>query len=356
MMDRKSFAEQLLSISIPSNMPFEEQQKALEPLLKTAHDLLPDKLYRFRSCTELCIGAFDKDELWASTADCMNDGFDTRLFIDEKAVKEQLYKSLQNNTDKASILNMLSNLENLPQPLKQVMDSIKNLSEDDINKHVDAFTELVKFDTEEVLQHVNSVGQQAIKFCCFSENIKSPTMWGIYASDESGFALEYDFTQLPYAQSPNETYTRECTLFPMIYGDERFRVPNEYVVFLLQYRLMHMAMVRSGFMTIYPDLAKNILASGVCPDNLMVTKISLQKSKEWERETEWRLFVSSMNDFEFMNAKHGCCIKKPTAIYLGRRIKPINEKILRKLAEEKNIPVYKMKLDDESPTYDMLSV
>ena len=85
----------------------------------------------------------------------------------------------------------------------------------------------------------------------------------------------------------------------------------------------------------------------------MVTKISLHKSKEWEREAEWRLFCSSLNDQEFTNAKHGYCIKKPTAIYLGRRIKPINEKILRKLAEEKEIPVYKMKLDDKSATYDM---
>lgn len=353
-MEKRSFAERLLSIKIPSNMSMEEQQKALDPLIKTAHALLPDRLYRFRSCSDLSIGAFDKDELWASTADCMNDGFDTRFYIDKKAVKEQLYESLKNNTDRASILNMLSSSENLPQPLKQVASSIRNLSEEDIGKNVEAFTEFVKFDTEEAIQNINSVGQQAIKFCCFSENIKSPTMWGIYASDETGFALEYDFTQLPYAKSPSEIYTRECTLFPMIYGDERFKVPNEYVVFLLQYRLMHMAMVRSGFMNIYPEFAKSILGSGVCPDNLMATKISIHKSKEWEREAEWRLFCSSMNDGEFMNAKHGCCIKKPTAIYLGRRIKPINEKILRKLAEEKSIPVYKMKLDDESPAYEML--
>lgn len=40
-MDRSEFADQLLQTNIPSNMPIEDQQKALDSLVKTAHSLLP---------------------------------------------------------------------------------------------------------------------------------------------------------------------------------------------------------------------------------------------------------------------------------------------------------------------------
>ena len=88
----------------------------------------------------------------------------------------------------------------------------------------------------------------------------------------------------------------------------------------------------------------------------IATKISLHKSIEWEKETEWRMFCTSSNDVEFNNEKHGFCKKKPERIYLGRRISPINEKILVSLAKEKGVPVYKMKLEDESSTYSLTSI
>ena len=96
-----------------------------------------------------------------------------------------------------------------------------------------------------------------------------------------------------------------------------------------------------------------ILSSGIYPDISVVTKVSLHKSDEWEREAEWRLFCTSSNDYEFQTSKHSYCIKKPTALFLGRRISDINEKILRSIADSKSIPVHKMKLDDGSPSYDL---
>ena len=41
-------------------------------------------------------------------------------------------------------------------------------------------------------------------------------------------------------------------------------------------------------------------------------------------------------------------------LFLGRRISTINEKILRKLAEDKAIPLYEMAMDDSSSTYDLV--
>ena len=91
---------------------------------------------------------------------------------------------------------MILNIDSLPQPLMQGVETIRSLSEEEIDKGMATFIEIIHNDTEQALQQLNVAGQQTIKFCCFSESIKSPTMWGIYASDESGFALEYDFSKI----------------------------------------------------------------------------------------------------------------------------------------------------------------
>ena len=38
---------------------------------------------------------------------------------------------------------------------------------------------------------LDAAAQRSIKFACFSENIKSPDMWGHYTNSEEGFALQY---------------------------------------------------------------------------------------------------------------------------------------------------------------------
>lgn len=351
--DRQSFAEQLNSTIIPSNTSPDEQQIKLEALSKTAHNILPKSLFRFRSCSERSISAFDNDQLWVSTADCMNDGFDTRIYIDQREVHDQISKWTLNHIGKEEILQKIANIPYLPQEFAQAIESFKMLSEDEIKELADWVINWVLEDTAKALLQMPSVGQQTLKFCCFSENISSPYMWGIYASNESGFALEYDFTQTFNIMSPNQ-FSREATLFPIIYNDKRYQVSTEYVLYLLEYRLFLTAFINSGIYQKYPEYVNWFLSTGICPDLLMATKISLYKSTEWEKEAEWRLFCTSVNDVTFQREQHSYCIKKPTAIYLGRRISQINEKILRKLAEDKALPVYRMKLDDNSVSYHLI--
>ena len=72
-----------------------------------------------------------------------------------------------------------------------------------------------------------------------------------------------------------------------------------------------------------------------CPDIFEFSKISIHKSLEWKSEKEWRLFYTSKNT-EYNAEQHSFVYKKPTSIYLGRRISSINEKILKDIAKEKN--------------------
>ena len=55
-----------------------------------------------------------------------------------------------------------------------------------------------------------------------------------------------------------------------------------------------------------------------------------------------------------MQQDHPSAKKKPVALYLGRNISKINEKLLRHIAAEKEIPVYKMEIDQSQRNFMLL--
>ena len=85
----------------------------------------------------------------------------------------------------------------------------------------------------------------------------------------------------------------------------------------------------------------------------MSSKVALYKSTEWRQEKEWRLFCTS-EDPNFGLEPHSYIRKSPTALYLGRNIKPINEKLLITIAHEQQIPIYKMILPENSQKYKLV--
>ena len=82
----------------------------------------------------------------------------------------------------------------------------------------------------------------------------------------------------------------------------------------------------------------------------MSSKIALYKSNEWKAEREWRLFCTSTHP-EFQFEKHPCIVKKPNALYLGKNISSIHEKILTDIAKEKKIKIFKMSIDNSNSKY-----
>ena len=82
-MDTSEFAKLLYETRIPSSLSAEEAQKKYEPVLHCISEKTPERLYRYRHCDTRSFEAFDKDQVWVSTAESMNDGFDARLFFDK---------------------------------------------------------------------------------------------------------------------------------------------------------------------------------------------------------------------------------------------------------------------------------
>ena len=132
----------------------------------------------------------------------------------------------------------------------------------------------------------------------------------------------------------------------VIYGEKRFEA-NEFATWLLQQQILQCYLIQHGALALYPQLQHAI----PCPDQFMSSKALIHKSSKWRHEKEWRLIYYGKDS---QNQKYPYVIKKPSAVYLGRHISAINEKILCQIAAEKDLPVYKMTVRENKPTYKLV--
>lgn len=138
-----------------------------------------------------------------------------------------------------------------------------------------------------------------------------------------------------------------CTLAPIIYGDTRFNT-TEYATWLFQQQIIQQILAKNNALSLYNQLQH----VAPCPDLFMTTKALLHKSSDWSHEKEWRL-ICQCNAPGFNQQESSSAQKRPTALYLGQKISPIYEKILRHIATEKGIPVYKMQIRWDGLTYEL---
>ena len=76
-MTRADFDKIFQGIVIPEGTPKEDINEMVQPIRDAIAEMLPSSLFRFRPCSELQIEAFEKDEIYAVTADKFNDPYDT---------------------------------------------------------------------------------------------------------------------------------------------------------------------------------------------------------------------------------------------------------------------------------------
>lgn len=85
-MDFKKIIENTI---VPMNFSVEEKTACYDKIIRCVKDILPNKLYRFRTCSERSLSAFYNDELWFSNGSTMNDDFDARLYYDKKRIENE---------------------------------------------------------------------------------------------------------------------------------------------------------------------------------------------------------------------------------------------------------------------------
>ena len=332
---------------VPSNLSTEEKNKIYEPLNSIILDNLPIKLYRFRGCNERHLSALFNDELWFSNGSEVNDDFDARLFFNKAVVINRIKKQVSDN-GQLIVIGLLKSLSSVPSEIVSIIPNaneslkrIQSLSEEELIILSNQILSFVLFGVDEQMSMIPELIQRSTQFACFSERVDLDVMWGQYSENATGFAVEYSFNKTNCVLSTPNYY---LSLYPIVYSSKRLDATG-YAINLFQQQMLLDAFRLKG-VPVNPDL----IQAHFQIDSFMPTKIALYKSKDWKQEREWRLFFIPRNDLLFQE-KHNKVIIKPSAIYLGRKISAFNQKIITDIALEKNIPVYKMSLNEVSNTY-----
>lgn len=331
------------SIVVPASLSPEEQNKRYQPFLDFLKVETPEKLYRFRSCSERAIDEFDQNKLGFAPAYKMNDDFDGLLYFDKAKIKAALVDALtpQKVVGLVELLRqgaIPEGIQNcIPAEILQLfLDSFSRYTPEMIEPLINQFLDFTTNDYDKRMYPLSEL-TRSLKIASLSTEINSPAMWGYYANSGTGFALSYDLRELDFAEY--------CPV-PVVYGNERFDATH-YATWLFQQQIIKSILTDANATCLYSVFQSMI----PCPDNFMATKILIHKATEWIPEKEWRLVYYERNNLE--NAEFPYIIRQPTGIYFGRNIRSFHEKILRHIAAEKGIPAYKMMLCGDDPTYSL---
>lgn len=351
-MKQSDYQSMLENTHLWSNQSVMEQENSLSPLLEYVHQNTPKKLFRFRDCSERSFDAFYRDQIWTSSGDTMNDDFDARMFfrieeLEEWIEKQNAIKSFE------ELLRFESKTGEIPQNIKMILPNIELLLQQTRTMPKEKFAE-IEAKLKNILvggcgsyrERLIQAVQQTSIFACFSSTITSPLMWGHYANSASGFAIAYNFKDHALFDDDG-SFSRQynCELFPILYTNQRFDA-TDYAKNMWLYHIILLGLQINGL-----TYNTNLLFQLLPPiDQFISKKIALYKSKDWAPEKEWRLFINSNNPND-RDKKHIPVPKRPCALYLGRKISSINEKILKSIAEEKNLPIYKMEVVNDHNGY-----
>ena len=121
-MDKKTYSKLLDSTITPAWLAPEQQEIIMNPLVEYIKSILPNKLFRFRECSELSFEALYHDQIWVSMSKFMNDDYDARIYYDDQKIKQDLDELYTNQ-------GMLKVLEN-NDILDSVEETFKNIIPD----------------------------------------------------------------------------------------------------------------------------------------------------------------------------------------------------------------------------------
>ena len=279
------------------------------------------------------IDAFEKDAIYAVTADSFNDPYDTMLRYDMEGIRQyvdnvmsmeglkKLKAFFAQGYEFADEVKMM-----LPEEAWESLKSGLQATEDltTLKDRVEASRQQMLSLISTLFPVLSAFSKRFSTIACFSEDVKSILMWSHYADSHKGFALEYDFRPT-LSSKPLE----RGALYPVVYSDERYDA-SVYIT----WQFMHVL----GFHSKNPDITA-------------FSKVALHKSRVWEYEREWRIIDPGPHDP--IHPKPTVIHYKPMAIYYGENIPKDKQERLHQIAATKGIKEYKMDVDETAKKYEM---
>ena len=329
----------------------------------------PKSLFKFYSPTSDNIIDIKKQRLWFAHPNYFNDPFDCHTGYDvTNYEKHSLLEHIKNtgfaNSENSKngftkeefnrIYNSLPEYEyNWMRNAEEYWDAIRKISENKSKEFQSEIYDLRQKFQRDVERKIDKLREVNIRIACFS-GLKSDgfppnhtdfefmiNMWSHYASNHKGFCVEYDITQLhPENLLPLENksiledekaYLSNKTklvlsagLFPVIYTSNRVNIPKT--------KLKKIKLDDDGNIKHNSDI-----------DSLLY-KTYIIKSAKLNYEKEWRIIIDGEICKYFDNKIHFPFIKK---IFLGCKMNTHNIDILLEIAEELNVEIVLMAMNDK---------
>lgn len=343
-----------MGIEIPEDIEQKAESKIVSELFGYCKEITPSDLFRYRSCSEYHISAFEQDQLWLSKPSTFNDPHDSFLFIDKKKILSQI-----GNVDSKASFEQMENV--LTNPEFRIQEE-KRLGKDFIDRIIENATdngapvilspeqmEIQNRYHEHRIDLITDLAKKSMKQAslvgCFSESVNSTLMWAHYSSNHTGFVLNYDFKSL-YSIDIGQGKTRgslfvDNKIFPVLYSNERYDA-----TYYVEFHFMDDFYRHLGLKLPYPFY-----------DKLFYYKSLLFKSMDWVYEKEWRIIRQTDNNLDNEKPDHAHLPNiKPKEIYLGSEISEADRKSLIEIARAKGIRVYQMEVDDSDREFKLKSV
>lgn len=335
---RKQCIEFIESIKIPDNLPLVDEQRMVTDLFQYCSKITPTNLYRYRSCNEQHISAFEKDQILLTSPTLFNDPYDSLLYINRKSLLETLKdKSAVNIGQKlVSDIEFRTEQEEIfgKEFIANILLNQMSDEEYEINRvrsydfHSRFLDSLISM-TLKKLKQTSHIG-------CFSEVNNSIIMWSHYANNHSGFVLNYDFNsmfEMEVTIKNKKYYTShflDKLIFPVNYSKKRYDA-TQYIDYHMVYNFLKRE-----------DINKDIPFF----DKLFYYKTLLHKSTDWEYEREWRI-IKLNSDFTNDKVQKVELVNymRPKDIYIGHNTSDNDKNRLIEISKRKNIRVHQMFLE-----------
>lgn len=150
---------------------------------------------------------------------------------------------------------------------------------------------------------------------CFTPSPTDILMWSYYADKHTGVCVEYDFSKL-------FTSCANSFLFPVCYSENRPLLDIQKV---------------------YDPITQQIRNDRIVEVFPSVMRSWITKSKEWEREKEWRLISFPIKN----NSERLVKLPIVSRIITGINITDENYQLVADIAKEKGIPIHRTRLKND---------
>ena len=276
------------------------QDDTIRQLIANHFKYLPNrKLYKYRSCNEENFLILEEKCIWMAPPSgfCENDDEDSMIHIDRKKVEIEMKQWCDENPKQLKSFFKTLFIEGGKIPYSTKVD----------RKIDDYLEELKDSFIQTAISRIDERDNRLVY--CMTEDPNNPQMWDEYADCETGFCIEYCFSDERLDQLQTNEYINLIYLFPVVYSDEQES-------FDLKSFLVQLATKKERDPLLDATLNMNLFS----------------KRKQYEFEKEWRFMIRDRGNnkqfFPFISS-----------IISGKRISEDGFLRLKEIAKNLGVPL-----------------